>query len=351
MNTIASRIASLPMTEVDCPPLPVPSFTPGGQTGRIMLAWHNFSKHMTNEGWQLQEGLREAGYELCGRHYPWELTSVPMIATVHDPGTVVVQDKREWDSNKEGCFEKDAGFEDIGYLRSCPQVFRVAITKDAHQDWRYHKAHHEEIGAHAWITYYHTDMVCHLAPWIRREHVVRTYHSLNSAEVPEFRTDRSGCLLSGALSEFFYPLRTRLARQGLPDTTVLPHPGYNANGWQTPGFLRMLSRYKVVICTSSIFGYALRKPIEATACGCVVITDLPEDEVMPGIDGNFIRVSPDITTPEMASLVIRAIHGYDPERQADYAERSIRYYDYRRLYGDLSMSIENLRSNYVSGSA
>ena len=76
------------------------------------------------------------------------------------------------------------------------------------------------------------------------------------------------------------------------------HPGYHANGSFTPALhSRNSTKFKVAICTSSTMGFALRKIIEATACGCRVITDLPAGEVMPEIDGNLTRVSSDISLP------------------------------------------------------
>jgi len=344
--TVDDVISKIPRGTL--PLLPSPEFIPDRRRGRIMLAVETFSRHMTDEGWQLQLGLEEAGYCLYGKGFPHDETSVPDILALTSPGTVIVQDKREWDPTRDGCFDKTVAFRGCGCLRDEPHVFRVTVSKDAHQGPAYHRAAHDEIGTHAWIVYYNPRVVCHMASWIRPEHCIRTYHSLNSEDVPVFASERRGCLLSGAISEHFYPLRTRLARnhQRLPETVYLQHPGYNANGHKTPGFLKTLSKYKVAICTASIFGYTLRKLIEATACGCRVITDLPYDEVMPEIDGNFIRVEPSSPVSYIADVVSEAINSYDPDLQRRFAKRAIAFYDYRSLYGQLAYDIASMRRSY-----
>jgi hypothetical protein len=112
--------------------------------------------------------------------------------------------------------------------------------------------------------------------------MIRVYHSVNRDNVPEFTADRPGqALLAGAIDSIgTYPLRRMIIesvnRGGLPGVEYLPHPGYGANGSATPGFLERLSRYKVLIVTCSIFGYAIRKLFEGVAAGCTVITDLSE---------------------------------------------------------------------------
>ena len=107
-----------------------------------------------------------------------------------------------------------------------------------------------------------------------------------------------------------------------------------------------LSHYKAAICTSSIYGYALRKIIEATACGCVVISDLPEDECLPRIDGNIIRIEPDTSTHAVADILDRIYDTYDPHLQAYYAEAACEWYDYRLVGARLANDIEAMRSTY-----
>ncbi len=182
---------------------------------------------------------------------------------------------------------------------------------------------------------------------MRKEHLIRTYHSVNPKHVPKFsvRQRIHGCLLSGAKSIEFYPLRRRLwkHRSKLPDTKYMQHPGYGLKGAHTPEYLRQLAYYKVAICTASIFGYALRKIIEATSCGCRVITDLPEDEVLPEIDGNLIRVSNDAHPDEVAEVIAEAEANYEPERQRHFAAKAVEFYDYKKLTAKIASDIERLR--------
>jgi len=316
---------------------------------RHMLALKNFERHMTNEGWQMQEGLRGAGYELHGKGYD-DLRDVGRLHALLG-STVVVQDQREWDPNRAGCFDKDADFVNVGSLASRPDIFRVAVHKDVHQDQAYHRASHAAIQPHAWITYYHTDIVLLLCPWLRREHVIRTTHTVDPAKVAWTEASlRRRCLLSGSMSAY-YPLRQRcrtLAQQGeLGDVEVLRHPGYNDRGSQTDTYLQILSRYRAAICTASRLGFSLRKLIEATCCGARVITDLPVDDVMgPGVEQNLTRVPRDIGAAELKAVIDELNATYDEERQRRLATWATEVYDYREVGRTLAHSIETLRREW-----
>lgn len=353
-----------------------PRYSPpeGNRDVRVGLAVASMKDHTTDEGWQLFQGLEQGGYGLCGYGLDFQhaemsydddgtayidkfvfgpnMTDVGSILALYNPTTVVVQDAREWQGQTAGKgFDERERFRNVGQLRLRPDIFRLTVLKDAHQRPQYHRDSAEEIGCHAWITYYHPDIVCKFAPYVRKEHLVRTYHSVDSKIVPEYSSDRPhGCLLSGAVSSA-YPLRSRLFRESryLHHTTTLPHPGYHRRGSATPGFLQLLSKYKVAICTSSAYGYVLRKIIEATACGCVAITDLPKDEVLNGIDGNLWRVPPDISIKDMADVINAEIKLYNSERQAHYAEVCKELYDYRVQGVKLSNDIEALRRRYNEG--
>jgi hypothetical protein len=124
---------------------------------------------------------------------------------------------------------------------------------------------------------------------------------------------------------------------------IMQHPGYGRNGCFTPGYIAALGRHKVAVCTSSIYGYALRKIVEATACGCYVLTDLPIDDVMPEIDDNLVRVSPNIPTDDVVDLIRSMIDAWEPERQRHFAEKAQSWYDYRAVGKRLAHDIEQLR--------
>lgn len=347
-RTVADIVASLP--EIAGDPLPRPAFERHpDRSRRLVLGVESMRRHMTDEGAQLQDGLAATGYELWGYGYPPGETDVRKILARDDAGTVLIQDKREWDPRQSGCFVPQARFTGTQYFResaSASNTFRVTVHKDAHQHPGYNREWHDEFGIHAWVIYYHPDLMRRLSPWLRPDDLIRTYHSLDPAAVPAFGSaaEREIAILSGASSPNYYPLRhkiRRFVRRGhFRQCTVQPHPGYNARGCQTPEYLRLLNRFRVSIATSSRLGYALRKIIESTACGCVVVTDLPMDDVLPGIDQNLVRVHPDIPLSDLSRLVLDLAANWSEERQRHFASVACRQYDYRVLGQKLADDIE-----------
>lgn len=327
--------------------LPAPVYT-GQRSEGIFLGVESMKRHTTDEGWQIQEAMESVGYQLCGTDLPINCTNVPEILTLTDPGVVILQDKREWDVPINSFRDPRACFQNYTCLKSRTDLFKLTVLKDAHHNQNYHSDSAKEIGCHAWITYYHPRVVKRLAPYVREEHLIRTLHSVDRRCVPTV-TDkpRRDCLLSGAVSGA-YPLRSRLAReiQLLPRVDYKPHPGYHVRGCETPSYLKLLSEYKVAICTASVYGFTLRKLIEATACGCIVVTDLPVDDPLPMIDGNLVRVRPDISTQEMSVLLKGLYEQYDVQRQQQFAEAAVDYYDLRQAGRRLLADIEQMRRNY-----
>lgn len=333
------------------PQLPAPAYTgkPGPCVG---LAVESMRRHMTDEGWLLMAGLEAGGYTLHGHAIGPSLTDVRAILARERPGTVLIQDKREYIGKTAGPgFDRRETFTHAGTLSGRPDIFRGTVIKDAQNDGLLHIESAKEIGAHFWVTPYHPRIVHHLAPFTRPEHLVRTYHTVDAEQVPAYSAaGRSGCILSGAVSAV-YPLRKRLADNAgaLYHTTHHRHPGYHRRGPATPEYLRTLSRFRVSICTSSVFGYALRKIVEAVACGCRVITDLPTDDVLPGgIDAALVRVPPSISVREVSELIRHLCDTYDPERQGHYAALALARYDWRVEGVRLAGAIEELRRGYVS---
>jgi len=327
--------------------LPIPHYS-GSSSQGIALAVESMSRHTTAEGWQIMQGLEHAGYQLCGHDLPINETCVSCILGKVSPGVVLVQDKREWDVSEKNFRDKRARFHNVSILASRPDLFKLTILKDSHQRADYHRESASEMGVNAWVIYYHPRMVTHLAPYVRPQHLIRTYHSLNPALVPAYSpNNRRGALLSGAMSGA-YPFRQFLKKKlgRLPQVEYLAHPGYHRNGCATRDYLMKLSKYKVAICTSSIYGYALRKMIEATACGCVVLTNLPEDEVLPGIDENLVRIPDTKNILEVAQVLQGIYSAYNPERQQELATKAKQFYDYRVLGTKLAQDIENLRRQY-----
>jgi hypothetical protein len=347
-------------------PLPPPVYEPPQRSSlNVGLAVESMKRHMSDEGWQVFESLKLAGWMLVGHNidesvrlpYDPKVCGAPLVHTsnltdVRDllclgPTTVLMQDEREWNVESGNFRDPRAKFRYVEQLANRPDVFKLTIHKDAHQRPDFHSESAAKIGCHAWICYYNPDIVLKYAPFIRREHLIRVYHTIDPTLVPVYSKNRQGCLLSGATSAA-YPLRSRLFKESnlIPDCTALRHPGYHRHGPDNPKFMETLSRYKVAICTSSIHAYTLRKFAEATACGCVVVTDLPVDEVVPEIDDNLIRVDPEASTKEIAEVVAQAEAGYNEDRQQEFSEKAKRRFDYRRCGFWLANQIETMRKNY-----
>ncbi len=341
-------------------PLPIPPYKrpQGPQRPRVGLAVESMRRHMTDEGWQIFAGLESASYNLAG--YGIDSTNTTrdfyggtMLDTVlarFNPDTVVMQDKREWEGlTADRNQDPRMRFTQLESLKARDDIFKLTILKDAQNSPLYHRDSAAEIDCHAWVVYYHPEIVAHLAPFVRPQHLVRTYHSIDPALVPPFSPEgRKGALISGALSDA-YPLRRSLASNLslLPDTGRLPHPGYHRNGCQTEEYLKALSRYKVAICTSSRYGYALRKIIEATACGCMVVTDLPRGDALPGIDDNLYRVHSGALPSDVGNLVMRLCRIYNPDLQQQFVDQAKAYYDYRAVGCRLALDRVTLRNHYL----
>ncbi len=329
---------------------------PFSQRGCVGLAVESMKRHTTDEGWQLFQGLEHAGYALAGYKLSIDQTNVGRLLDIAKErfdgnlSTVVVQDEREWAWEGKNFREPLARFDNIQHLSKRHELFKCTILKDVQQRPEWHAESAAKMGCHAWIVYYHPPKVCQLNPHVRPQHLVRTWHTLEPADVPPFaHRGREGCLLSGAVSSA-YPLRQSLVanQHHLPATTVMPHPGYHRDGCCTPAFLRELSKYKVAICTSSMYGYALRKIMEATAAGCVVVTDLPKEDMLPEIDGNLVRVGPNIAPFKMGVLLRRLYASYEPDKQAEWAWKAKKFYDWRTMGLRLAADIESLRLRYNS---
>lgn len=339
-------------------PLPSPTYN-GSARGRLGASYRLGlttvinKTHMTDEAHQLFQAVADAGlapdnYCLAGYGMADQTTEVGRLIDHYNPLTVLVQDQREWEGlTADKPRDLPMRFTNVELLTT-GHSFVGTVLKDAQNNNEYHRQSAKTMGAHFWVVYYHPRIVSVLAPFVRPQHLIRTYHTLDPALVPEYSAEgRHGCIVSGALGGA-YPLRTRLVREykRLPDCTWHQHPGYHRRGCETPRYLRRLSQFKVAVCTSSVYGYALRKLVEATAAGCVVLTDLPTDEVMPEIDDNLVRVHPDEPTAMIAERVRQMLAGYDPDRQRRYAWAAKTYYDYRAEGRRLADRIEYLRRNY-----
>jgi hypothetical protein len=229
---------------------------------KIGLSVPSMANHMSDEGWQLFLGLKHGGYDLCGSSgavFPqsnflkYSSVDLETILDSTNINTLVVQDCREWDSKHHSLASKDEHYKNVEILKYRDDIFKVGVVKDSHQNPKYFRDFFNSIGCHAWICYYHPNVVSHLASYVRREHLLRTYHTVDSCSIPEFQRDkREGTLLSGAVYSHVYPLRNYIQNnlKQFPSVSQLKHPGYHKNGTNTNSYLETLNQFKVAICTS-----------------------------------------------------------------------------------------------------
>lgn len=307
----------------------------------VCLANIDYQRHMTSEGDQFQEGLRSAGWTLCGRGYDG-LQDVPAILARYQPKRVVVHDKRDWDPKSSICFRKDVGFQRLSALQSST-AYKAVVVKDAASSLPYQKAFFTEVAADAAIVYYHPRNAAMHGPWLTGRPMIRTYHSVDADDIATIPLDgpRRPALVSGATSNA-YPLRQRAVRDAqMLGLDVLRHPGYGNLGARTSAYLRHLAGYKVHVATASMYGFALRKIIESVAVGCTVVTDLPAYDVLPEIDGALVRVKPTINPDELQRVIRDATAAWRLDERLAWAEKARAFYDYRAIgaYLDRALAI------------
>jgi hypothetical protein len=302
----------------------------------VLLGNVDYRKHMTTEGDQFQTGLQAAGYTVAGKGFDG-LVDVPTILGRYQPDRIVVHDPRDWDPISPIAFRKDLGFERIAALRDAA-AFKAVVVKDAASSLAYQSGFYRTIRADAAITYYHQTSIGRNAEWLKAVPQIRTYHSIDADQIAgiRFTGDRRAAVVSGALSTA-YPLRQRTVRDAaVLGVDVIPHPGYGNRGARTPDYCRTLAGYKVSIATASMYGFALRKIIEAVAVGCTVITDLPAYDVLPEIDGAVIRVPATIDPAELARVITTAVATWSLEERAYWMTRALAWYDARAIGRRLS---------------
>ncbi len=307
----------------------------------VLLGNVDYRQHMTTEGDQFQTGLAAAGWTVAGRGFD-DLVDVPTILRTYHPARIVIHDPRDWDPASPIAFRKDLGFQRIPTLRTA-EAFKAVVVKDAASSLHYQAKFFRDVRADAAIVYYHPRSIWVNAPWLAAVPLIRTYHSIDADDlleaVPLMTGDRRAVVVSGALSKA-YPLRQRVVRDSrVLGIDVIPHPGYGNRGARTPEYCRLIARYKVAIATASMYGFALRKIIEAVAVGCTVITDLPAADVLPEIDGALVRVKPTIGSPELAGVIVDAVQAWHPIERGMWAARARGFYDYRAIGRRLSLAL------------
>src|SRR5262245_61160776 len=150
----------------------------------IMLANCDYRTHMTDEGNQLQEGLRHANWQLCGKGFDG-IQDVKALVRAYKPEIAIVHDKRDWDPRQFWAFRRDLGYINMAEIHKVPN--RLAVIKDAGSMVMYHQYFCEEIRATGVITYYHDRSIIPLSPFILNYPRYRTYHTVDADYVMAHR--------------------------------------------------------------------------------------------------------------------------------------------------------------------
>lgn len=302
----------------------------------VFLGMDSFARHMSDEGHQLQQGMKHNGYALYGKS-----TSLNVAEILHkeNPEIIIVQDEREWNPLSPCCLNKDEKYYNT-YALFSSKALKVGIIKDAHwfKYWD-SRLFYKDNGIEHFICYYDKPVVERLSGC---KNLIRTHHSVNKFDVPRFtETRHAKAILSGVAVASYYPLRTRLIehRNEMPQVDYYPHPGYKAVGTHTASYLKLLSNYPVAICTASSLQYALRKLIEASACGCKVITNYTG--MLPIVDHNLIRIHDNITIQEMNEVIKEAILTWNADEQWKIAKNVCEFYDYKETTRRLAKDLKN----------
>lgn len=310
---------------------------------RIVLANATYRKHMTDEGLQLQLGLRDAGWDLVGPGYGTG-QDVRRLLADYRPHAVFVQDKRDWDP-KSGCpgATPKTNYHWITALAKYQGLVAVPVKDGGPEGSEYHRQFCEEVNADAVVLYYHPLSVLKYCGWLQHYSLVRTHHSVNPADIPPFASgnDRSPICGSGAILDNVYPLRKRVGPRAAEfGMTWLVHPGYKNNSKpDTPGYLSFLNSFKVHFATSSAYGFSLRKIIESVACGCIPVTDLPTYDVLPEIDRALVRIKPTISDTELKTVLEEAVESWNEDGRRKWAAKAVAYYDYQAVGSRLSNAL------------
>jgi hypothetical protein len=320
----------------------------------LLFALESFRRHMDNGRWLFQLGMERQGYVSVGRDMPSpgiDSTDVKAVVERFNPRVVIFWPRYEWDA-KEWVgpeVKPEHYYRNWEYLLTRPDILRVCVFHDAGSARQQQKKWHEAFQPHVYLTWYHADSVLPFAPHIRREQLCRTYHVLDSDNLPDAEPRDKTCLISGAYTPDVYPLRTRAfqwAKEGKlgPGVECVQHPGYKQAGTRSNDYVRTLAKYRVAVCTASAYRFSLRKLFEATAAGCRVVTNLPSYDLLPGIDDNLIRVPSDIGADELRGVIQNAAATWDLRQQQAFAAAAVRYYDWRaecaRVAKDLEMRVE-----------
>lgn len=311
----------------------------------IFLANSSYSGHTTDEGNQLQLALQHAGFLLVGSGYGDGMRDVPQLIERHQPKVIVIADPRDWFRSSGGSFgRKDLHFERHEVLAKHPEIFKCVVMKDAGTAVDFQRDFAASIKANALITYYHDKAVLPLSPWAAAYKRIRIHHSVDADLIRtiDLKGNRRRSVVTGAVSGV-YPLRRMVFENAYGmGVDKIKHPGYQANYCHTPDYLRMLSQYKTHVATCSSYNFALRKIIESVAVGCVPITNLPEWDCLPEIDGALVRIKSDSSPVDVKEAINVAEENYNLDERLAWAEKAQSYYDWHTCGQRLALDIQGV---------
>ncbi|MFH1739540.1 MAG: hypothetical protein ABIH23_11080, partial [bacterium] len=323
-----------------------------------MFVLESFRRHMDNGRWLFQLGMETQGYLSVGGGVPppgVDSVDVSQIMDRHHPNIVIFWPRYEWDPQEWGGTEvlDEHCFRNWECLAEMPEVLRVVVFHDAGSARRQQRRWHEALRPHLYLTWYHPQSVVALAPHIREDQILRTYHVIDRDFAPRIMERDGVAVVSGAYVPDIYPLRTRAALAAQngslgPGIGLLSHPGYSQTGSTSNAYMTTLSRYRVALCTASSYRFALRKIFEATVAGCRVVTDLPDYDFLQGIDGNLVRIPQDTDVSTLREIFQREADEWNLERQKYYASEASRFYDWRVVSEQLATQLCERRKDLLT---
>lgn len=291
--------------------------------------------HVTDEGAQRQNGLAACGWRMAGCGCDIDETDVEIILRQCEPDIIFIQDPRDWCTDNPGLdrwIPREIAFTNIEALKDYP-AFKVVVMKDAGTAIDFQRQFAEKVGANALNTYYHDLSVIEQAPWTKDYVRIREHHTIDGTWF-KWPTERKRGVVSGARNSNVYPLRSMAFQHaGELGIDMVQHPGYHNRGSKSEDYKRMLAGYKVSVATASRYGFSLRKIIESVAAGCVVVTDLPEYDVMPVFDDALVRVPRGADIEYLREAISLASVFFDARMEEglikELSEKTRQHYDWR----------------------